>query len=52
MYPTSPLDKIIGAADNALRTLLGGYQVTGRADPSANTAEAELTEQERKHAAG
>ncbi len=52
MYPSSPLDKLIGAADNALRTLFGGYQVTGRADPSADIAEAELTEQERKHAAG
>ncbi len=52
MYPSSPLDSLIGAADNALRTLFGGYQVTGRVDPSANTPEADLTDSERRHAAG
>jgi 3-demethoxyubiquinol 3-hydroxylase len=52
MYPSSPIDQVIGAADNALRTLFGGYQVTGRKDPATDIPEPQLSEQDRQHAAG
>jgi len=52
MYPSSPVDKLIGVADNALRTLFGGYQVTDRQNPSYRLEEAELTLEQKKQAAG
>lgn len=52
MYPSSPIDKLLGTADNALRTIFGGYQVTSREDPCKNIENTELTKDEMKHAAG
>lgn len=52
MLPQSPVDKLIGVADNALRTLFGGYQVTERQNPAINIKDSKLTTQEEKHAAG
>ena len=52
MRSESPLDKLIGVADNALRTLFGGYQVTDRTNPASNVKSDELSAQEEKHAAG
>jgi len=52
MRPQSPVDKLIGVADNALRTLFGGYQVTERQNPAIDIKDSELTTQEEKHAAG
>ncbi len=52
MRRLSPLDRCLQVADNALRTLLGGYQVTQRENPSAEITEASLTDREKKHAAG
>ena len=48
----SVLDKLCLAADNALRTLSGAYQRTERANPASALAEAELSDAERRHAAG
>ena len=52
MFPSSPVDKFLGVADNALRTIFGGYQVTERQNPSQNIEESELSNDEQKHAAG
>lgn len=51
MRAKSPVDKFIGIADNALRTLFGGYQVTERENPSNGMSSAKLSEKESKHAA-
>ena len=52
MRQTSPVDRCISLADNALRTLFGGYKVTERKNPSRKIEEAELSSDERKHSAG
>jgi len=52
MLPTSPVDKCIALADNALRTLFGGYKVTDRKNPSSAIQESELTSDEKRHSAG
>ena len=52
MRKLTPIDQFLGVADNALRTLFGGYQVTDRADPSSNMSDDELEEKDRKHSAG
>lgn len=48
----TPADRCLSIADNALRTLFGGYQVTQRTNPSDDIEEGELTDKEKKHAAG
>ncbi|MDQ7050134.1 MAG: 2-polyprenyl-3-methyl-6-methoxy-1,4-benzoquinone monooxygenase [Enterobacterales bacterium] len=48
----SPVDHVINLADNALRTLLGGYQVTARANPASEVEQLDLSESQRKHSAG
>jgi ubiquinone biosynthesis monooxygenase Coq7 len=48
----TPTDRVLSIADNALRTLFGGYQVTQRPNPSSNIEEAELDTKEKTHAAG
>lgn len=45
-------DKVIGNIDNALRTIFGQPQLTERPDPAADILEADLSEAEKKHAAG
>lgn len=59
MRHITPVDKAIMLADNALKTLLGGYQVTQRKNPADNCSDSdlldnakELTPEEAKHAAG
>jgi len=52
MRHLSPIDQCFAVADNALRTLFGGYQVTQRSNPAAEKEEGELTDAEKKHAAG
>ena len=52
MRSESPVDKLIGVADNALKTLFGGYQVTERENPSIRIEAVDLSEKESKHAAG
>ena len=46
------LDNLIGAVDNAVRTLAGTPVVTERANPADGLPEGALSEQERKVAAG
>ena len=48
----TPVDLLIGNLDNALRTLFGKPQITERPDPAAGLDEAQLSESERKLAAG
>jgi 3-demethoxyubiquinol 3-hydroxylase len=52
----TPVDKAVMLADNALKTLLGGYQVTGREKPSvkadASARVAELSHAQKKNSAG
>jgi len=52
MRQISPIDQIISVADNALRTLFGGYQVTERDNPSSKLDEDDLEQKEKKHSAG
>ncbi len=52
MIKLSPIDQCIGVADNLLRTLFGGYQVTERKDPSENIDEVEFSAEEKKHISG
>ena len=52
MRSISAIDKCLGIADNALRTLFGGYPLTHRKNPSININETDLTGDEIKHAAG
>ncbi len=47
----SSADKAIMLADNALRTLFGGYQVTSRSNPADEIAEPDLSNEQKKHAA-
>lgn len=46
------VDKAVMLADNALKTLLGGYQVTGRAKPQTQSGSTELTLEQMKNSAG
>ncbi|MET1256672.1 2-polyprenyl-3-methyl-6-methoxy-1,4-benzoquinone monooxygenase [Aliikangiella maris] len=59
MRQITPQDKVIMFADNMLKTLFGGYQVTSRHNPAnekdkqpVNEIPEALTPQESKHAAG
>ncbi len=53
MRQITPKDKVLMVAENALRTLLGGYQVTQRASPVADEpAPSELTSEEKRLSAG
>ena len=47
-----PVDQLIISADTALRTIFGAPRASGRANPAARMAEPELTDAERRHAAG
>lgn len=46
------IDSLLCVADNALRTLAGGYQTTSRPSPSENLPEGELSSQQKRHVAG
>lgn len=48
----SPFDQFIIQADHALRTVMGKPKLTERAYPAKDIADAELSDDERKHAAG
>jgi 3-demethoxyubiquinol 3-hydroxylase len=52
MRPISPIDQCIAIADNALRTLFGGYQVTQRLAPDIKIEAADMSTKDKKHAAG
>ncbi len=52
MRKISPTDKLIMLADNAVKTLLGGYQVTERQDPAVDISYSEINSAEQRHAAG
>lgn len=52
MRHLSPFDKFIQNADLALRTLVPGAASQQRPSPAQSSDEAELSEEERKHAAG
>ena len=45
-------DKLVMLADNALKTLVGGYQTTPRSNPADWESSSELTNEEAKHSAG
>ncbi|TQV88777.1 2-polyprenyl-3-methyl-6-methoxy-1,4-benzoquinone monooxygenase [Aliikangiella coralliicola] len=45
-------DKVIMLADNALKTLAGGYQTTPREKPVSQSDAGELTTEDAKHSAG
>jgi ubiquinone biosynthesis monooxygenase Coq7 len=47
----SPFDQLIVGVDKALR-VVGGVAASSRPNPSAHTADYELTEQEQRHSAG
>ncbi len=48
----SPVDRLIGNIDNAMRTIFGKPQVTERANPAQEIADTRLSPQERRHVAG
>lgn len=48
----STLDRLLGVADNALRTVAGGSGNAARPNPAGGVEDAELDERERRHAAG
>lgn len=52
MRHLTAIDNFIVQADHALRTVVGKPKITERANPAEQTADAELSAQERKHAAG
>jgi ubiquinone biosynthesis monooxygenase Coq7 len=52
MRTLTPVDEMINLADNALKTLFGGYKVTDRENPSLNMQHSSLSANESKHAAG
>ncbi len=54
MRQLSLSDKLIMLADNSLKTLLGGYQITERVMPKPQNGELndELTSNEQRHSAG
>ncbi|RLU03817.1 MAG: 2-polyprenyl-3-methyl-6-methoxy-1,4-benzoquinone monooxygenase [Ketobacter sp.] len=45
-------DRLVGQADNALRTIAGGHPGTDRPNPAAGTEIPELEAAERRHVAG
>jgi len=47
----NPVDRALVSLDQAVRTLFGRPQITGRPAPAARIAESELSEKERKHVA-
>jgi ubiquinone biosynthesis monooxygenase Coq7 len=47
----TPVDRVLIAADNALRTVFGRPRTTGRPNPAANLPEADLSDSERRHVA-
>lgn len=48
----SPLDKLLAGANNALRTVAAPAGRSARKNPSAEIADAELDEKQKRHAAG
>jgi ubiquinone biosynthesis monooxygenase Coq7 len=48
----SPLDKLLGQADHALRTLFGKPPLSGRDNPASAVADTDLSDSERRHAGG
>lgn len=48
----SLFDRLIGQADNALRTMAGGHPGTNRPNPTTNTEIPELSHAEQRHVAG
>ena len=52
MRQITTIDKMILLADNALKTLVGGYQVTARANPADEVTPTSLTDEQSKHSAG
>jgi ubiquinone biosynthesis monooxygenase Coq7 len=46
------LDQLVAGLDDALRAIAGRPHTTERANPAANVEATELTDAERKHAAG
>lgn len=48
----SATDRLIAGLDRGLRTLFAGQTRSGRANPADGLAEAELSDAERRHAAG
>ena len=47
----TPADLLVNQFDQALRTVFGAPLVTGRANPAAQKAEADLTDEQRDHTA-
>jgi ubiquinone biosynthesis monooxygenase Coq7 len=47
----SPIDLVLSNLDQAVRTLFGRPQTTGRPNPAAEIADTDLSEKERKHTA-
>jgi ubiquinone biosynthesis monooxygenase Coq7 len=52
MRQLSFIDSLVCVADNALRTLAGGYQTTSRPSPARGLPEAELSTEQKRHIAG
>jgi len=52
MRHLSPIDQFINQADHALRTVLGKPKITERPDPATNIEDTQLSDDERRHAAG
>jgi ubiquinone biosynthesis monooxygenase Coq7 len=48
----TPLDRLIGKVDEALRLSTGGAPTPQRANPAGETPGSELSEEERRHVAG
>lgn len=48
----TPIDRLIGHVDDALRTLMPGVQKAQRAEPGAELPEADLSPEERQHVIG
>lgn len=48
----SPIDRLIGQADSALRTIFGNPTVSGRGNPAQGINENEMDDKETRHSAG
>ncbi len=48
----SPVDRLLGAVDNALRTVTSSQSGSSRPNPAGDLQDADLEERERRHAAG
>lgn len=48
----SPLDRLLGAVDNALKTVASGPVTAARPNPSAGIPDKQLADRDRRHAAG